>query len=119
MYTAGLVAFIRVPQGLAKWAIVAVFAACGAVSLLIGLAVRRFERWRVNAGAVLVFGGAVAAFVAFTIVLFATSDEFEELFPGHRLDLFSDYVAGVAVTLSALLIGALLWRSGAARTTSR
>lgn len=116
MYTAGLVAFIREPHGAAKWAVIGVFVAVAAVFLLIGLALGRFERWRVKMGAVLVAGGAVAAFVALTIILFAMSEEFEALVPGHHLALFSDYVAGGAVIVTALLIGGVLWRMGATKS---
>ncbi|MBN1676072.1 MAG: hypothetical protein JXR37_33820 [Kiritimatiellae bacterium] len=112
VYGVSLIAFLNQPPVLAKFAVMALFAVPGLTALLVGLAVRRFERWQRATGIVLVSGAGFTALAVLTIACVFASPEFRKMRPDSPPDLFGDYVTGIACL--ALLLGlgaALLWTS--------
>jgi len=105
-----LLSFINEPPVATKLGIMGVFCIPGLISLLIGLAISRFQNWKSNTGIVLLSGAGFTVLVVFTFLCLLLSSEFKELFPEDKLDFFNDYVTGTFCVIVLLFTGALLLR---------
>jgi len=110
VYMVSLLSFINEPPVATKLGIMGVFCIPGLISLLIGLAISRFQNWKSNTGIVLLSGAGFTVLVVFTFLCLLLSSEFKELFPEDKLDFFNDYVTGTFCVIVLLFTGALLLR---------
>ncbi len=117
VYVVAALAFMKTPgDQWKKYAILAGFAAPGVISMVIGLAVEGFARWRTRVGTVLVSGAAATVFIAGTIAVMLLEPEFQQMITPRTLEVLSDYRAGVVFLVGALGIGAALLVKGKRRS---
>ena len=94
-----------------KLLIIGTFAVPGLISLLIGLAITRFQTWKRDVGIVLVSAGGVTSFIAVTMVCFLISPESKRYFPPDAPDMsqfFGDLTAGIVSVVTSIVLGVLL-----------
>ena len=110
IYMVCLLAFVSQPT-IAKWGIVAGFSLPALVFLCIGLAVNRYQRWRRDAGVVLLSGAGFTSFLVFTFVCLLMTDEFKKMMQPDSLRFFSAYASGAIFTLSVATLGVILLKT--------
>ena len=94
-----------------KLVVIGTFAVPALISLLIGLAVTRFQQWKRDVGIVLVSAGGVTSFIAVTIVCFFMSAESKRYFPPNAPDVsqfFGHLTAGIVGIVTSIVLGVLL-----------
>jgi hypothetical protein len=94
-----------------KLVIIGTFAVPGVISLLIGLAITRFQTWKRDVGIVLVSAGGATSFIAVTMACFLISPESKRYFPPDAPDMsqfFGDLTAGIVSVVTSIVLGVLL-----------
>jgi len=119
LYGANGLAFVNVgaiktatsPPVWMKLVLVGIFAVPGLISLLIGLAITRFQQWKRDVGIVLVSAGGVTSFIAVTMVCFFVSPDWKRYFPPDAPDMsefFGDLTTGIVCIITTTVLGMLL-----------
>ena len=119
LYTVNVLAFVNIaaiktatpPPTWTKLVIIGTFAVPALISLLIGLAITRFQQWKRDAGIVLVSAAGVTSFIAVTMVCFFISPESKRYFPPDTPDMsqfFGDLTAGIVFIVTSIVLGVLL-----------
>ncbi len=119
LYTVTGLAFVNIaaiktaapPAAWMKLVIIGTFAVPGLISLLIGLAITRFQRWKRDVGIVLVSAGGATSFIAVTMVCFLMSPESKRYFPPDAPDMsqfFGDLTDGIVSVVTSIVLGVLL-----------
>ena len=119
LYGANGLAFVNVaairtatpPPAWMKLFLIGIFAIPGLISLLIGLALTRFQQWKRDVGIVLVSAGSVTAFAAVTMVCMFISPESKRYYPPDSPDmsqLFGDLTVGIVCIVTTIVAGVLL-----------
>ena len=106
-YLLCLLSFINEPPASKKWAIIGGFAIPTLLALVGGMALHRWNNWRMHAGLVFL---AASGFTTFIILTFACMYRTPELQPMIRPDavaFFGDYGTGGAATVSLAIVGLL------------
>jgi hypothetical protein len=98
-----------------KYEVIGVLGVPALVSLLLGLAIQRFEGWQRATGAVLLSAAGVTVMTGISLICIRLSPEHQQVAPDNKLDLFSDYVQGGSLTAAVMLLGLLLIRAGGRR----
>lgn len=111
VYMVCLLAFINQPP-LEKWGMLAGFSLPALFFLGLGLAMNRFQRWKRDAGVVLLSGAGLTAFIVFTFVCLLTTDEFKKMMQPDALHFFSAYTSGALFMLSVAALGVILLKTG-------
>jgi len=99
------------PAAWMKLVIIGTFAVPALISLLIGLAITRFQEWKRDVGIVLVSAGGVTLFIAVTMVCLFISPESKRYFPPDSPDMsqfFGDSTAGIISVVTSIVLGVLL-----------
>jgi hypothetical protein len=92
-----------------KPAIVGGFSIPGAIALVIGLAISRFQNWKRDIGIVFVSGVGVTVFGVLMIVCILQEPEFTKMLSNNNsFAMFSDFVSGVSCILLFLVAGIVL-----------
>jgi hypothetical protein len=119
LYTVTGLAFVNIaavktatlPPAWTKLVIIGTFAVPALISLLIGLAITRFQKWKRDVGIVLVSAGGVTSFIAVTMVCLFISPESKRYFPPDTPDMsqfFGDLTAGIVSVVTSIVLGVLL-----------
>ena len=118
-YTVAVLAFVNIaalktstpPPAWTKLLIIGIFVVPALISLLIGLAIARFQHWKRDVGIVFVSAGGVTSFIAVTMVCLVMSPEFKRYLPSSAPDMsqfFGDSATGIVFTAASILLGAWL-----------
>ena len=110
VYVVCISAFVN-KAAIAKWTIIGGISLPALVFLCIGLAVNRFQRWRRDAGVVLLSGAGFSAFLVFTFMCLLMTDEIKKMMQPNSLDFFSAYVSGFVFMLSVAALGVLFLKT--------
>lgn|GEM_PF-1820495 len=115
LYCAMLLAFLSGSLAAPKWWIFGLFVGLGALPLLGGLALRRFQTWKRDVGIVLLSASGIATMVALGIGCMLLDDGMKEIMSKQidSIAMFSDYISGGSVVAAGALLGWLLLRSTA------
>jgi hypothetical protein len=119
LYAVDLLAFvntaaIKTATPLSAWmklVVIGTFAVPALISLLIGLAITRFQRWKRDVGIVLVSAGGVTSFIAATMVCFFMSPDWKRYVPPDAPDMsefFGDFTTGIVCIVTTIVLGVLL-----------
>jgi fucose 4-O-acetylase-like acetyltransferase len=110
-YIVGLLGFIAEPSTSAKLGVMLGFALPSVVALFIGLALRKFRRWKRDAGVVLVSAAGLGSFIVVSFVFMLMSEEYRRMMGPDTIAYFRDYVTGGAILLVMAVLGTvLLWQ---------
>ena len=81
-----------------------------------GQSMRRFQRWKRDAGVILLSAAGLSSFIVVSFIFMVMSEEFRTMMGPETVDLFSDYVTGSAVLVGMVVLGMfLLWRGTQSR----
>ena len=109
VYLMSFVAYIKSPTpGLAKTAVIGVFAIPATVFMLIGLATERFTRWRQRLAVVLYAGAGTTAFTIGMYTFLLLEPEFRNMVSPEAMAMLSGSLSGAAAVLVFILIGLVL-----------
>jgi hypothetical protein len=98
------------PPAWTKLVVLGSFAVPALISLLIGLAMTRFQQWKRDVGIVLVSAGGVTSFIAVTMACLFISPESKRYFPPDTPDMsqfFGDLTAGIVGIVTSMALGVL------------
>lgn len=109
-YTALLVVFVGGLPVIGNLGLFTLFAVLSLATLLCGLALVRFQRWKRDAGIVIILSSLMSLFVIMTGASMLATREFREMATPDSIQLFKQYhyVAGSIVMCALTLLGATL-----------
>jgi hypothetical protein len=102
------VAFVSEPPALAKFSILGVFSVPAIVFLMSGMAISRFDKWRLHVGIVLLSASGSLALVILVFVCVSLSPELKHLFAKPQLSFVPDYISGITTICLVALVGLFL-----------
>ena len=119
LYTVNALAFINIAAvktttpspAWMKLVLIGTFVVPALISLLIGLAITRFQQWKRDVGIVLVSAGGVTSFTAVSMVCLLMSPESKRYLPPGKPDMsqfFSDETVGIVCIVAFIVVGVLL-----------
>ena len=76
--------------------------------LIIGLALRGFQKWKYDVAFVLLSAAAFSVFTVFSMICMFLSPEYAKLFPASPIGLINNYFTGISCALIFIAIGLLL-----------
>lgn len=118
-YMVGLLGFVSEPSAYAKWGIMVGFSLPAIAALCIGLVLRRFRRWKRDAGIVLVSAMGLTTFIVVTFIFMLMTEEFRAMMGPDTVAYFRDYIAGGAVIVTMAVVGIILLWQGTRRSKKR
>ena len=118
LYAVNALAFVNVaavktatpPPVWTKLVVIGFFAVPALISLLIGLAITRFQRWKRDVGIVLISAAGVTSFIAVTMACLFISPESKRYIPPDTPDVsrfFGDLTVGIVFIISSAVLGVL------------
>lgn len=107
-YIVGLLSFISEPAVNAKWGIMFGFALPAAIALCLGLALRKFHRWKRNAGIVFISATGLTTFIVVTFICMLMTEEYRTMMGPETVAYFRDYITGGAVLAVMAILGIVL-----------
>lgn len=110
-YVVGLLSFVSEPSAGVKLGVILGFSLPAIVALFIGLALRKFQRWKRDTGVVLLSATGLSSFIVVSFVFMVMTEEFREMMGPETVAFFRDYVTGGAVLVGMAFLGTiLLWQ---------
>lgn len=91
-----------------KLLVIGIFAGPALISLVIGLAITRFQQWKRDVGIVFVSAGGVTSFIAVTMACLFISPESKRYFPPDTPDVsefFGDLSVGIVCIVTFIVLG--------------
>jgi len=117
LYVVGLIGFVVEPSTIAKLGIMFGFVLPAVVALFVGFALRKFRRWKRDAGVVLLSAAGFSSFVVVSFIFMLMTEEYREMMGPDTIAYLSDYITGGAVLAGMAILGIVLLWQGRRRKT--